>query len=68
MYRSAFSLPRHCLDVYCQLHVPAASPAEKELPVPAGGQQSRSGRREEKKILPLPGLKPRPLDRPSHNQ
>jgi hypothetical protein len=34
MYRSIFSLPRHYLQVSGQLHAPAASPPEKEPPVP----------------------------------
>jgi hypothetical protein len=53
------------MDVSSQLYAPAALPLGKELPVPLdmrmGGPQSWSRRYgEEKNLLSLPGIEPRP--------
>jgi hypothetical protein len=49
-----------------QLHVPAALPPGKELPVPTVRRLGETQRREEKrKIFPLPGLEFRPYGRPA---
>jgi hypothetical protein len=67
------SRPRQWMGVSGQRHAPAAFyPRGKDSRYPLdrrlGGLQSRSGHRQRKNPLPLPGIEPRSADRPVRSQ